>query len=287
MESIGKYLKETRESKNISIETASKESKISLDHIKQIEADEFNKISGMTYLKGFLKQYGEYLGLDGNVLIDEYIKIYGNIDKGKDKISLISNYQRMELTLMSLQKWVPIVKKLILSIILLSIIFAGYKLMPSITNPLKNIVKINFTKTKQVSKPKENTKQSSSILNDIEAIEQKNTIHKKIRKTEVDQDGVLSTVTVEEKKAHNDKNIEIKAIKNVWLTIKIDNKLIMDGLLEEGETEKINDTLLVEITANNPANISIKYKKQEITDFKDKTSNSVIKIENGEIIIEN
>lgn len=286
MESIGKYLKETRESKNISVEKAAKESKIGLEHLQQIEADQFNQISGMTYIKGFLKQYGEYLGLDGKVLIDEYIKIYGKEDKSKDKISLISSYQRMELSMLAFQKWAPIIRKIILVIILSAIIYGAIKTMPSVVAPIKNMIKINFKKTTTTTEKKEKQKTKSSILNDIEAIEQKSSSQKKLRTTEINHQGVLSAVTVE-KAASSDKNIEIKATTNVWLTIKIGDTLIMDGLLEAGETEKFADDKPVHITANNPANVSVLYRKKEIQTFKDSNSHSILKIADGEVIIEN
>lgn len=286
MESIGRYLRETRESRNISAEKAAKESKIGIDHIKQIEADQFNQISGMTYIKGFLKQYGEYLGLDGKVLIDEYIKIYGKEDKSKDKISLISNYQRMELSMIAFQKWAPIIRKFILLLIFSGLVFIGIKTMPSITKPLKNLINISFKKSPNSKKAKKDDIVKSSILNDIEAIEYKSSNHKKIRTTELNNDGVLSAVTIDKTTTSN-KNIEIKAIANVWLTIRIGDKLIMDGLLNAGETEKFSDDKLIQITANNPANVSVLYRKKEIENFKESNSQSILKISDGVVIIEN
>ncbi|HQP92091.1 MAG TPA: helix-turn-helix domain-containing protein, partial [Candidatus Omnitrophota bacterium] len=63
VKSIGFVLKEARASKNISIEQASKDTKIHLKILKDLETDNFVSI-GAIYAKSFIKIYGEYLGLN-------------------------------------------------------------------------------------------------------------------------------------------------------------------------------------------------------------------------------
>ena len=79
MESIGDTLRETRHNKNISIEDASRATKIKIDILERLEADEFDRLAAPAYAKGFLKIYAEYLGLDSQPLVDAYISSQGGL----------------------------------------------------------------------------------------------------------------------------------------------------------------------------------------------------------------
>ncbi len=75
MESIGPQLKQAREAKGISIEQAQKDTRIHSKILKALEEDRINEVaSGPIYIKGFIKKYADYLGLDGASLAEEYFK---------------------------------------------------------------------------------------------------------------------------------------------------------------------------------------------------------------------
>ena len=69
---VGKTLKETREEKGITIEKASKETKIRKKYILALENDEFDKIPGQVYQKAFLKTYADFLGINKENILEEY-----------------------------------------------------------------------------------------------------------------------------------------------------------------------------------------------------------------------
>jgi len=71
MKSAGAMLKETREAKGISPEEASRATHIHVNILKKIEADDFASMD-MVYVKGFLKIYAEFLGLDKNDIIERF-----------------------------------------------------------------------------------------------------------------------------------------------------------------------------------------------------------------------
>ena len=72
MQSYGNLLKKTREEKNITIETVSRELTITRQYIAALEEEDDSVFPGETYVIGFLKNYGDYLGLDGGELIKLY-----------------------------------------------------------------------------------------------------------------------------------------------------------------------------------------------------------------------
>jgi len=72
MESFGEKLRKTRESLDYSIEQASRDTNISKRYLIALENEDFSEFPGETYLKGFLMNYAEYLGLEGEELVNIY-----------------------------------------------------------------------------------------------------------------------------------------------------------------------------------------------------------------------
>jgi cytoskeletal protein RodZ len=72
METIGQQLREARERKKISLETAAQGTKIKGEYLAALEADQFDRIEAPVYVKGFLRIYGQYLGLDPKPLVNQF-----------------------------------------------------------------------------------------------------------------------------------------------------------------------------------------------------------------------
>jgi len=64
MEPLGKKLQEARLRKKISLEEASRVTKIRASRIQEIENDDFTGFSSLAYAKGFILIYGKYLDVD-------------------------------------------------------------------------------------------------------------------------------------------------------------------------------------------------------------------------------
>ena len=79
MESIGEILREARHVKRASLEDASRATRIKMDILEQLEADEFDRLAAPAYTKGFLKLYSEYLGLDSQAMVEAYLRSQGGL----------------------------------------------------------------------------------------------------------------------------------------------------------------------------------------------------------------
>jgi cytoskeletal protein RodZ len=79
MESIGEILREARHHKSASLEDASRSTRIKMEILEQLEADEFDRLAAPAYTKGFLKLYSEYLGLDSQAMVDAYLRSQGGL----------------------------------------------------------------------------------------------------------------------------------------------------------------------------------------------------------------
>lgn len=74
MSSVGTLLRETREKKKVSLEDAARATHIKGEMLAALESDDFEKVPAPTYAKGFLKIYADYLGLDSEEVVRDYLK---------------------------------------------------------------------------------------------------------------------------------------------------------------------------------------------------------------------
>jgi cytoskeletal protein RodZ len=72
MESLGKFLKKERETRNIPLEEISNFTKIKEHHLKAIEEDRYEILPHPIYVKGYLRGYAKYLSLDPKGVILQY-----------------------------------------------------------------------------------------------------------------------------------------------------------------------------------------------------------------------
>jgi hypothetical protein len=69
---IGNSLREARLRRHIEFAEAEHGTKIRGKYLRALEEERFELLPSHTYIKGFLRSYAEYLGLDGQLYVDEY-----------------------------------------------------------------------------------------------------------------------------------------------------------------------------------------------------------------------
>ncbi|HDH07729.1 MAG TPA: DUF4115 domain-containing protein [Candidatus Moranbacteria bacterium] len=89
---LGEKLKKLRSENRISLSEISKQTKIQMKYLEYLENGEYNKLPADVYVKGFLRSYASYLGVNENNLIKLYEREKGiqrNIkrDDKKEKLA--------------------------------------------------------------------------------------------------------------------------------------------------------------------------------------------------------
>ena len=74
---IGTSLREARARRHLGYDQVEAETKIRAKYIRCLEDEDFDALPSGTYVKGFLRTYADYLGLDGQLYVDEYNSRYG------------------------------------------------------------------------------------------------------------------------------------------------------------------------------------------------------------------
>jgi hypothetical protein len=74
---IGSSLREARMRHGYELPEVEAATKIRTKYLKALEDEQFDVLPAQTYIKGFLRSYAEFLGLDGQLYVDEYNSRYG------------------------------------------------------------------------------------------------------------------------------------------------------------------------------------------------------------------
>ena len=74
---IGNSLREARYRQQLELSDVEQATKIRARYLQALEEESFEALPAATYVKGFLRTYADYLGLDGQLYVDEYNSRYG------------------------------------------------------------------------------------------------------------------------------------------------------------------------------------------------------------------
>jgi cytoskeleton protein RodZ len=73
---IGNSLREARRRQSLELSDVELSTKIRARYLRALEEESFDALPAQTYVKGFLRTYADYLGLDGQLYVDEYNSRY-------------------------------------------------------------------------------------------------------------------------------------------------------------------------------------------------------------------
>ena len=159
---VGAILKEARLAKGISLADAEKGTSIRSRYLPAVENDEYDKTPGEVFLKGIIRNYGNFLGLNGPELVNEYkasaagmaaeaVRSQGirEVDKVrlniqlKDKRDIGSGTGRFEMPKLPM-------KQCLAGLAAVAVLAAGYFAIPATINYFKNMPKEEAKQTEPV-----------------------------------------------------------------------------------------------------------------------------------------
>lgn len=120
MKTAGQILKEERVKKGISLEEVEKETRIRKKYLELLENNDFPGVGQATTVKGFIKNYADFLELPSSRLLAIFRR-----DFGEDKIGQVVLRGLAEPLNKKRFFWTPR-KTIVLLIILFGLLFLGY-----------------------------------------------------------------------------------------------------------------------------------------------------------------
>jgi len=82
---IGVSLRQARNSSGLTVQDVSRELRISLTYLKNLEDGKFDELPAPAYVSGFIRSYGRFVGLDGEEMVARYRRLNSK--------ELIQNYK--------------------------------------------------------------------------------------------------------------------------------------------------------------------------------------------------
>jgi cytoskeletal protein RodZ len=131
--SPGAILRRCREFHEISLEEASETTKIGISHLKALEDDQIREFANQAYLKGFLRIYATYLGLNSEDVARMYGKLFGVQGEKPNPVPAAPAARRPSRHLLSLKKLV--FPAFLLAVILVTATFFKSSPAPLVRKP--------------------------------------------------------------------------------------------------------------------------------------------------------
>ncbi len=132
MATLGEQLKTAREAKGVSETEAGSATRTLTKIIRAMEADDFSVMPAPTYAKGFIRLYAEYLDLDSEPLVEEYLANYATGPRAlvDESSQLQKNSRTRKPTAVNLQKFFLKLPRIALPKQLPSIFSNGWNALP-------------------------------------------------------------------------------------------------------------------------------------------------------------
>jgi cytoskeletal protein RodZ len=83
MKTVGQILKARREASGRDLDNIAKVTKIRKDYLEALENDDYHKLPGATYAKGFIKNYAQSLGMNTRTLVAIFRRDFAEDEKGQ------------------------------------------------------------------------------------------------------------------------------------------------------------------------------------------------------------
>jgi cytoskeletal protein RodZ len=237
--SIGNILKDARIAKNLSLEQASKNTKIHPNILKKIEADDFGSL-GAVYARSFLKIYAEYLGLNKEVVIRGFEDLFGPAQGRQAQLLAVKKFRTSGEDAASsvagssialLDRLAGILRKIDfrLVVILLIAVFLLGGLISMMGPVVKRSEAVKQARKKQQAVAKQNV---------AKTIPQQAPVAVKPSVSVTPKTGTVSSVSQTPSSKSQEKIVlTVKAKKKNWSQVKMDGKIVFQGVLAKGSAE--------------------------------------------------
>ena len=241
-ETLGKYLKNQRESKKISLREVAKNTRVREHILMAIEEDQHDLLPPATYVKGFLLSYAKYLRLDPNDVLLRYEKVLKGEPVTLPRIQPLK--PKRKILWKAKQSWV-VIGVLIASFIIFYL-FSPYSSKP----PIEPV-----PEKPHPEKP---------------AIEEKPPIAPSPPVTATPSfpptpsPSVTATTSVPEKKSFS---LQLKAVEETWVSLQVDDQSKKEMTFKPGEGTSIQASNRIQIIIGNAGGLHLIFNGKPLDKF--------------------
>jgi len=248
---LGNRLKEAREEKGMSLDDLQAATKIQKRYLTALEEGNYDIIPGKFYVRAFIKQYAEAVGLDSEHLFEEFKKDIPNSynDEVSEKLSSIKPQRELPKSASKALELLPTLLVAAGVIVVIAIIYVIVQAVNGGGNQQAEGPKTEESQSKyDVSKDSPLTKenqqntdaQKDSAEGDKEKKDQQSDENDKLTIKATASEGSSTTYEV----SGSDKlELEVKASENSWVRVRDEKgSSLKEGMMKKGETFQKNIT---------------------------------------------
>ncbi|WP_282801912.1 helix-turn-helix domain-containing protein [Secundilactobacillus kimchicus] len=234
-QSIGAALRDARIAKGYTLDDLQQATKIQKRYLIAIEDEQFSDLPGDFYVRAFIKQYADTVGLDGQALLDQYndqlpsTKTQEYVDRVNDDNPSRRSAQHTENERMSnLRRRVPIV----IGVLVVIVVLVGIWLASTNRAQQQHSSQVE-TSSVSVSGSSEST--SSKAVSSSSKASSKPA--NKVAFSQVSTTGTDTTFTM--KNAPAKKTLTLSSDQSAWSSVNVNGTSVWQGTLQSGSQHKV------------------------------------------------
>ncbi|KUF25547.1 MULTISPECIES: helix-turn-helix domain-containing protein [Bacillus] len=268
MTELGKRLVEAREEKGMSLEDLQTVTKIQKRYLLAIEQGNYDIIPGKFYVRAFIKQYAEAVGLNPEQLFEEFRKDVPSTynDEVSDKLSNIKPQRELPKPASKVLELLPTILIIGGIIVVIAIIYVIVQAVNHDSGQKNNQAAPQQSESKyEVSEDsslaKDQKKKEKASSDDKEKSSKKDDSSKDDETVSLKATNTEGSTTTYEVSGADEMELTISASQASWLRVRDESgKVLKMGELKDGESFKtdLSDLSQVDIRLGNASGIDIK-----------------------------
>ncbi|AWI36771.1 transcriptional regulation protein [Bacillus safensis FO-36b] len=268
MTELGKRLVEAREEKGMSLEDLMAATKIQKRYLLAIEQGNYDIIPGKFYVRAFIKQYAEAVGLNPEQLFEEFRKDVPSTynDEVSDKLSNIKPQRELPKPASKVLELLPTILIIGGIIVVIAIIYVIVQAVNHDSGQKNNQAAPQQSESKyEVSEDsslaKDQKKKEKASSDDKEKSSKKEDSSKDDETVSLKATNTEGSTTTYEVSGADEMELTISASQASWLRVRDESgKVLKMGELKDGESFKtdLSDLSQVDIRLGNASGIDIK-----------------------------
>lgn len=265
---LGKRLVEAREEKGMSLEDLMAATKIQKRYLLAIEQGNYDIIPGKFYVRAFIKQYAEAVGLNPEQLFEEFRKDVPSTynDEVSDKLSNIKPQRELPKPASKVLELLPTILIIGGIIVVIAIIYVIVQAVNHDSGQKNNQAAPQQSESKyEVSEDsslaKDQKKKEKASSDDKEKSSKKDDSSKDDETVSLKATNTEGSTTTYEVSGADEMELKISASQASWLRVRDESgKVLKMGELKDGESFKtdLSDLSQVDIRLGNASGIDIK-----------------------------
>jgi len=264
--SLGVFLKKSREERQVELDDISEATRIRRYYLEAIENDEWEKLPSKVFIKGFLKSYAGFLGLDKESVIHHYLRT-SSVETNEPGVA-------KKIRSRSVKPYLIMIVSVLALVFIVAVIYLNERNISITNKAFQHLGTQSLEKKMEGKAEKEVASQKDEREKEILLSEDEGAgdglARTALKLTPVDDTNLFEDVTTpmkneEEKKPLSPKLTLTANVKDqTWVAISIDERSVKEYLFQPGQTPQWTAEKNFNILIGNAAGIEFSFNGKKV-----------------------